>query len=473
MIESPRPTAPGDGSADSAATVGARLRDQGVETVIVTGADTFGMMRGKRLPIAQFERALEHGMLLCDVFWVMHIDESDLVARPENHVGYFPTEKHGYPDILAVPDVNTLRLVPWHERTALVLADFTLQDGRPVPIAPRTVLKRVVERARAMGYEPYCGVELEFFLLRETFTSLLSRHASDLVPYHDRPATYGVVTGSAQEPIARLIRQGMLEYGLPIEACNLENGPGQFEINLRYADAVTAADAAFLFKSGVKEIAAQNGLVATFMAKPRPDWSGNSCHLHLSLTGGDGRNAFYDGDRDDGISETMRHFIGGILATMREFTALLAPTINSYRRYVPYSWAGTTASWGIDNRSAGIRAVCEGSHGTRVEHRQAGGDVNPYLGAAAALAAGLCGIENRIEPGEAVKTDVYALPAGAVPVLPRSLDEATNLLAASETARAWLGDDFVSYYVELKRAEVEAYARAVTDWEIARYAEAL
>jgi glutamine synthetase len=169
----------------------------------------------------------------------------------------------------------------------------------------------------------------------------------------------------------------------------------------------------------------------------------------------------------------MRHFIGGTQATMQELSAIFAPTVNSYRRYVPYSWAGTTATWGIDNRTAGIRAVCEGDHGTRVEHRQAGGDVNPYLGAAAALAAGLHGIEHAIEPDAAVETDVYALPAGAVPVLPRSLEEATRLLDSSQAAREWLGAEFVSYFAEITRAEIEAFARAITDWEIARYAEAL
>jgi glutamine synthetase len=450
-----------------------RLREQGVDTLIVAGCDTFGMMRGKRLPIDQAARAFDHGMPMCDVFWVMHIDEADIVARPEGHAGYFPTEKEGYPDIVAVPDLETLRAVPWHERTALVLADFTLPDGGPVPIAPRTVLQRVVDRARAMGFEPQCGIELEFYLLRETYSSLLERRSRDLSFYHERPATYGLVTAAAQEPVARAIRDAMRGYGLTIEACNMENGPGQFEMNLRYADPVAAADAAFLFKAGVKEIAVQNELVATFMAKPHPVWSGNSCHFHLSLAGGDGVNRFFDEAAPNGISQTMRHFIGGIQATMRELTALHAPTINSYRRYVPYSWAGTTATWGLDNRTAGIRAVLEGESGTRVEHRQAGGDVNPYLGAAAVLAAGLHGIEHGTEPEAAVETDVYALPPGAVTVLPRSLEEAVPLLAGSAVAREWLGDDLVSYYAETKRAEIEAFARTVTDWEIARYAEAL
>lgn len=450
----------------------ARLREAGTETVILAGADTHGIMRGKRIPIEQLERVAKHGMAICDVFWVMHIDESDLVLRPDDHRGYFPTEREGYPDIFGHPDLATARIVPWHHRTALILCDWRLHDGRPVPIAPRTVLQNVIDRARAMGFEPACAMELEFYLLRETSQSLLTRHASDLTPLHPRPSTYGVAMGSQQEPIARIIREQMLTYGLPIEACNPETGPGQFEINLRYGPALKAADDAFLFKTGVKEIAAQHELMATFMAKPHTDWAGNSCHIHVSLADGDGA-AFFEPEAHQGISSTMRHFLGGTLAAMPELTALMAPTPNSYRRYTAYSWAGTTATWGVDNRSTGLRAVCEGAHGTRVEHRQAGGDVNPYLGAAAALAAGLHGIEHGIEPAERIDADVYAMAPDSVPQLPRNLDEALTLLEASDVARGWLGDDFVTHYVALKRAELDAQSRAVTDWEIARYLEAL
>jgi glutamine synthetase len=293
------------------------------------------------------------------------------------------------------------------------------------------------------------------------------------MPLMERPSTYGVAMGSRQEPIGRLIRERALAFGLPVEACNPETGPGQFEITLRYAPALTAADDAFLFKTAVKEIAAQEGLIATFMAKPSSEWAGNSCHIHLSLSGEDGRGAFFDADAEHNLSSTMRHFVGGVLATMAELTAVMAPTVNSYRRYNPYSWAGTTATWGIDNRSTGLRAVSEGEHGTRLEHRQPGGDVNPYLATAVALAGGLHGIANSIEPDALTDTDVYALPAGAVPALPRTLAEATERLARSQMAREWLGADFVDHYVEMKRAEVEAYAGAVTDWEVARYLEAL
>jgi glutamine synthetase len=439
----------------------ATLREQGVETVVLAGADTHGIMRGKRLPLDGLERALHHGVALCDVLWVLHVDESDLVVRPEGHAGWFPTERNGYPDILAVPDVGTLRVVPWHHRTALVLCDWRTLGGEPVPVAPRHVLRRVVERARGMGLEPQIALELEFYVLREA-------SPRGLVPLTERPSTYGVVTGSGQEPVARLIRESMAAYGLPLEACNPETGPGQFEITLRYRPALEAADDAFLFKAAVKELAAQQGLVATFMAKPHTDWAGSSCHVHMSFAGGE----LFDAAAERGISRTMRHFLGGSIAGMAELTALHAPTINSYRRFTPYSWAGTTATWGVDNRSTGLRAILEGETGTRVEHRQAGGDANPYLVAAAALAAGLDGIERGIEPPPASDADVYALPAAQAPPLPASLTEATEALAASALARDWLGEDFTSHYVAMKRAEVQAAAAAVTDWEVARYLDA-
>jgi glutamine synthetase len=269
------------------------------------------------------------------------------------------------------------------------------------------------------------------------------------VAVDERPSVYGVVAASRSEPFAGAVRDTLRDYGLAVEACNPESGPGQFEINLRAAPALRAADEAFLLKSAVKEIAAREGLLATFMAKPRSDWPGSSCHLHVSLSGAD-----------------LRHFIGGLLEGMAELTAFFAPTPNSYRRLTPYSWAATTATWGVDNRSAGVRAI-----GNRVEHRQAGADANPYLATAAALAAGLDGVQRACEPPPAVDGDVYAL--ADVPALPATLAEATDLLERSALARDWLGDDVVEHCVAMRRGELAAQAAAVTDWEIERYLEAL
>jgi glutamine synthetase len=428
------------------------LRRRGIETVILAGADTHGIMRGKRVPIAELDRAAEHGIALCEVIWALPVDEVEPVQRPSGHAGWFPRD--GYPDMLAMPDLETARIAPWHDRTAVVLCDFVDRDGIAVPVSPRAALRSVVERARAMGVEPIVGVELEFYLLRETPRSVVAKRPPQLVAVDERPSVYGVVAGSRHEGFAGAVRDTLREYGLAVEACNPESGPGQFEINLRAAPALTASDEAFLLKSAVKEIAARQALLATFMAKPRSDWPGSSCHLHVSLR--------------ESTPATMRHFLGGLLDGMAELTALLAPTPNSYRRFVPYSWATTTATWSADNRSAGVRVL-----GSRVEHRQAGADANPYLAAAAALAAGLDGVRRECEPPPPVDGDIYALPEGTVPALPTALGEATDLLERSALARDWLGDDVVDHCVALRRAELAAQAAAVTDWETARYLEVL
>jgi glutamine synthetase len=440
------------------------LRRRGVETVILAGADTHGIMRGKRVPIAELDRAAQDGVALCEVIWALPVDEVEPVQRPPGHAGWFPRD--GYPDMVAVPDLDTARVVPWHDATALVLCDFVDRDGAAVPLSPRAVLRAVVERARAMGIEPIVGVELEFYLLRETPQSVLAKRPAQLEAVESRPSVYGVVAGSRQEPFARAVRDTLLRYDLAVEACNPESGPGQFEINLHAAPALQAADEAFLLRSAVKEIAAQQGLLATFMAKPRSDWPGSSCHLHLSLH--DAPNVHDVGIGAGHAGRSMRHFLGGLLAGMAELTALLAPTPNSYRRLTPYSWAATTATWSADNRSAGVRTL-----GTRVEHRQAGADANPYLAAAAALAAGLDGIQRECEPPPAVDGDVYALGDDAAPPLPATLAEATDLLERSALARDWLGDDVVEHCVAMRRSELAAQAAAVTDWETARYLEAL
>ena len=257
------------------------LRQRGVETVILAGADAHGIMRGKRVPIAELDRAAEHGIALGDVVWALPVDEHEPVQPPPDHAGYFP--RPGYPDMRAVPDLETARIVPWHDRTALLLCDFVYRDGGAIPLSPRAVLRSVVERARAMGVEPIVGVELEFYLLRETPQSVLGKRPSQLVAVDERPSVYGIVAASRHEPFAGAVREMLLGHGLAVEACNPESGPGQFEINLRAAPALQAADEAFLLKSAVKEVAARQELLATFMAKPRSDWPGSSCHLHLSL----------------------------------------------------------------------------------------------------------------------------------------------------------------------------------------------
>jgi glutamine synthetase len=446
------------------------LRRRGIETVILAGADTHGIMRGKRVPVAELAHVAERGIALCEVIWALPVDELEPVQPPAGHAGYFP--RAGYPDMLAIPDLDSARIVPWHDHTALVLCDFVDDEGRAIPVSPRAVLRSVVERARSMGFEPIVGVELELYLLRETPDSILAKRPSQLVAVQERPSVYGVVAASANESFVGAVRETLLQYGLAVEACTPEAGPGQMEINLRAASALRAADEAFLLKSAVKEIAARQGLLATFMAKPRSDWPGSSCHLHLSLRDGD-REAFHDRAATDGMSATMRGFIGGLLAGMAELSAVFAPTPNSYRRYTAHSWAATTATWSLDNRSAGLRAICRGDGATRVEHRQAGADANPYLAVAAALAAGLDGVRRACAPPAPIDGDAYALPNGTAPALPATLAEATDLLERSALARDWLGDDVVDHCVAMRRSELAAQAAAVTDWETSRYLEAL
>jgi glutamine synthetase len=433
------------------------LRRRGVETVILAGADTHGIMRGKRVPIAELDRAAEHGIALSEVVWALPMDELEPVHPPAGHDGWFPRD--GYPDMLAMPDLETARLVPWHHRTALLLCDFVDRDGRAIPLSPRAVLRSVIDRAVAMGVEPIVGIELEFYALRETPQSVLTKRPSQLQAVEERPSVYGVVAASRHEDFAGAVRTTLHEYGLAVEACAPEAGPGQFEITVRPAPALRAADEAFLLKSAVKEVATRHGLLATFMAKPRSDWPGSSCHLHISLR--------------DGTAAAMRHFLGGLLSGMAELSAIFAPTPNSYRRLTPYSWAATTATWGVDNRTAGVRAILDGDAIARVEHRQAGADANPYLAAAAALAAGLDGMRRACEPPPPVDGDVYALADDAVPALPPTLGAATDLLERSALARDWLGDDVVDHCVAMRRAELAAQSAAVTDWETARYLEAL
>jgi glutamine synthetase len=446
----------------------AMLLSSGVETVIVAGLDTNGTLRGKRVPARDIAGVLEHGLAMCEVIWALPADEAQPVPAPAGHAGYFPRD--GYPDMLLRPDAGTVRVLPWQERTAIALGDFHDLGGRPNPLCPRGALRSVVRRAERMGFEPVVGVELEFYVLCETPSSVRAKRPSQLQPVDERLNVYGVLASARQEPLLRAVRESLFACGVPVEACNPEAGPGQFEVNLRRRPALHAADDAVLLRYAVKEQAADRGLLATFMAKPRSDWPGSSCHFHVSLRRA-GADAFHDPDAPDGMSETMRSYTAGALAAMAELTAIMAPNPNSYRRFGAYSWAGSSATWALDNRTAGLRAVCHGSDATRLEHRQAGADANPYLALAAVLAAGLHGMEHGLAPPPADSGDLYR--RDDLDDLPRSLDAAADRLAASELARDWLGADLVAQHVAMCRAEAAAAAAAVTDWETARYLEVL
>ncbi len=451
-------------------------REGGVDTVVCGGADTHGIWRGKRLPLEDFLKSIGTGIAFSDVLFVLthaeDVDEGQELVEPPGgaeFAHYFPRKELGFPDIFVVPDLSTARLFPWHEATVGVLGDYQTPSGEEVPIAPRSVLRRLVERAREAGFEPKFGLEYEFFVFRGDARTL-KESAYRLDPLQVRPYTYGVFGASQVAGVLQTMRQHLARAGVWIEAYNPETGPGQFELNIRYADALRAADDSFLYKHGLREIATQQGLMVSFMAKPRKDWAGSSCHLHQSMWDPEnGRNLFFDEDEGHGLSEFGRHYVGGLLATMREFAAFFLPTINSYKRPLPYSWAGSTVTWSYENRSTGLRAIAEHPEGARIEHRVPGADTNAYVVIAASLAGGLHGVEQKLEAPEPFEGDAYADPQ--VEHLPATLEESLDLLETSTLARELLGRDFVEHYLVMKRYEVQRFREQVTDWEVRRYIE--
>lgn len=433
-----------------------------VDTVVTAITDMQGRLMGKRVT-AQFflDHAAEHGTHFCN--YLLGTD-MEMTCPP----GYrLMSWEQGYGDWVALPDWATLRLVPWLEKTALVLCDAAFEDGTLVPVAPRTVLRRQVERAAAMGFTVQMASELEFYLLRETYESAHAKRYHDLQPFGWYNEDYSLLQGTKAEPLYRQIRNQMTAAGIAIEFSKGEAAPGQHEINIRYADALTSADRHALFKHGAKEIALQNGYAITFMAKPDHTWTGSSCHIHVSLWQ-DGQNAFYDPAAPHGMSDRMRWFLGGLMACARELSLFWAPNVNSYKRYAALSWAPVHIVWGRDNRTCGFRVVGHGPS-LRIENRFPGADANPYLAYAAVIAAGLYGIEQRLDPGPEYRGNGYA--AAGVPRVPRTLAEAADELERSQVARAAFGDEVVEHYVNFARVEQAQYDAVVTCWERERYFE--
>jgi glutamine synthetase len=329
-------------------------------------------------------------------------------------------------------------------------------------------LRRVLDRAAKLGYAAAMAVELEFRIFREDQETLRAKSYSDLRPLNPGYNCYSISHASIDDDVVGALRRHMDAYGIEVEGYNREHGEGMYEMNLRYVDAMEAADRGMLFKSGAKEVLAQAGAVPTFMAKYSDEMDGCSGHIHQSLWR-DGANAFWDAAAPHHMSQTLGQYIAGALDTMSELFALYAPNINSYKRYVSGSWAPTAASWALENRTSSLRAITSGETAIRVEHRVPGADVNPYLGFAACLAGGLSGIERRLQLSPPAEGNVYE-SEGLTP-LPRTLDEAITRLDASTIARDFLGDAFVDHYVAMRRWEVEKHRRAVTAWERARYFE--
>jgi glutamine synthetase len=430
--------------------------DGSIDTVVVAFTDMQGRLMGKRLHGEFFleGQIAEHGAEGCNYLLALDM-EMDPIP------GYqIASWERGYGDFSLMPDMATLRHIPWLEATALVLCDVGWHDGTPVNPSPRQVLKRQVERAVELGYEPMFGSELEFYLLKESFEEAHAKHYRDLTPSVPYILDYHILATTYDEPLIRQIRNGMQGAGIPVETSKGEAWPGQQEINFRFAEAVTMADNHTIYKNGAKEIAHLNGCSITFMAKPDHTWIGNSCHIHSSLWR-DAENAFA------GESDVFKHYLAGQIACLRELAVFLAPTINSYKRFAAGSWAPTTLAWGHDNRTCGFRIVGHGG-ALRAETRIPGGDANPYLAFAALLAAGIYGIENELELPPGLEGNAYESDAER---FPHSLREAIDALENGTMARGALGDDVVDHYLNYARTEQRLFDEVVTCYERERMFE--
>ncbi|MGA2519420.1 MAG: glutamine synthetase family protein [Acidimicrobiales bacterium] len=438
-----------------------RIGDGSVDTVVVAFPDMQGRPVGKRVTGRFFlDHVLEHGIEACDYLLAVDVDMEPLE-------GYrFTGWDRGYGDVVAVPDLTSLRLLPWLEGSAMVVCDVLDSAGAPVEVSPRRILQRQIERARGAGLDIRCATELEFYLFRETFEEAAAKGWRDLHTHVSTIEDYQLLQTSREEYVLRRIRNEMLGAGLPVEFSKGEAGRGQHEVNVTYGPALEVADRHLVFKNGVKEIADQCGRSASFMAKWSMGEAGSSCHIHASLWDATTGAPLTAGDDDvTGLSEPGRCFVAGLLHAARQLTWLWAPYVNSYKRFVPGSWAPTAAAWGLDNRTCGFRVVGAGA-ARRVECRVPGADVNPYLALAGVLAAGLWGVEHGLELAAPFAGNAYV--ADGVPRIPSTLVEAIAELEASPVAAASFGDEVHHHLLNTARQEWLRANRVVTDWELAR-----
>ncbi|MEU9116896.1 glutamine synthetase family protein [Streptomyces sp. NPDC048483] len=426
-----------------------------IDTVVLAFTDMQGRLQGKRFAARYFlDTVLDHGTEGCNYLLAVDVDLNTVD-------GYkMSSWERGYGDFAMHGDTATLRRTPWNPGTALITADLAWHDRSPVVASPRQILRRQLDRLAERGWTAYAGTELEFMLFKDTYEDAWSRGYRDMNPANQWNADYSVLATGRIEPVLRRIRNEMGAAGMTVESAKGECNLGQHEIVFVYDDALTTCDQHAIYKTGAKEIAAQEGMALTFMAK-YDEREGNSCHIHLSLRDEDGRPVMADDDGLYGMSKTMRHFLAGQIAAMRDFTLFYAPNINSYKRFRPGSFAPTAVAWGPDNRTCALRVVGHG-RAHRLENRLPGGDVNPYLAVAAMVAAGLYGIEHELELPEATTGNAYAGDAAHVPT---TLREAAELWENSPIARAAFGDEVVEHYRHMARVEQDAYDAAVTDWE--------
>ena len=432
-----------------------------IDTVLVSFPDVFGRLVGKRFTRSHFIRSIvEAGTHACNYLLTVDLDLNPLDGFE------LASWDQGYGDFHLRPELNTLRRLPWNHGTALVICDLEFEDGIPVAVAPRNMLKSQLERLSSRGSLAYMASELEFYLFHETYESAAAKRHCELQQSSSYLIDYDTLQPARDESVLRRLRNEMNDAGITVEGSKGEWGKGQHELNLLYAEALDMADRHTVFKHGAKEIAAQEGRAITFMAKFAGDQAGSSFHLHTSIWDASAkRNLFSENDEE---SPLFRSFLGGLIKYGRELSYFFAPTINSYKRYQAASWAPTSLAWSHDNRTTGFRIVGHGDS-LRIENRMPGADANPYLAYAATIAAGMRGIDEKLDCDEPYRGNAYVDPNLAR--LPRSLEESAELLSASEMARDAFGGDAVDFYVHTARLECQAYRSAVSDWDRNRYFE--
>lgn len=428
-----------------------------IHTVVLAMVDMQGRLMGKRLTARHFlDEVVKHNAEGCSYLLTVDVDINPVQ-------GYeMSSWETGYGDFVYVPDLGSLRRLPWMEGSAWVICDLQWPSGQPVVASPRQILRRQMERLAKLGLEAFTATELEFIVFRETYEEAWRKGYRDLRPGNWYNVDYALLDTARLEPLMARIRNCMDQAGIAVEDSKGECNYGQYEINFRYGRALEVADQHSLYKHGAKEIAAQHDCAITYMAKYNQR-EGNSCHIHMSVRDLKGRPLTAARDALQ-PSPLFRHFIAGQIACMREFTLLYAPNINSYKRYAKGSFAPTAVAWGRDNRTCALRIVGHGPS-LRLENRVPGGDVNPYLALSAMMAAGIHGIENKLELEPELQGNAYTSDK---PHVPRSLQEAAILFANSKVARAAFGDEVVAHYLQMAQVEIDAFEATVTEWERVR-----
>ena len=432
-----------------------------LDTVVVAFVDMQGRLIGKRFQAEYFVDSASDETHACDYLLANDIDMEPVP-------GYAAASwTKGYGDFIMKPDLSTLRRIPWLDGTALVLCDVLDHHHHDVPHSPRQMLKRQIARLAERKMRAFFASELEFYLFDETFESAADKRFHGLKTAGSYIEDYHILQTTKEEGVMRAIRKGLQGAGIPVENSKGEWGPGQEEINVRYTDALEMADRHVILKNGIKEIAYLQGKAVTFMSKWRYDLAGSSAHVHASLWDDAGKKPlFFDKDGEHGMSPLMRSFVAGQLKYASDITYFLAPYINSYKRFQAGTFAPTKAVWSRDNRTAGFRLCGEGSKAIRIECRIGGADLNPYLAFAALIAAGLAGIDEKLELAPAFSGDAYV--GEGIPEVPKTLRDAVESLNGSEFLREALGSEVVDHYVHTGRWEQFEYDRRITDWELMR-----